>query len=134
MRRISLIMILFFVCGMCTTASDSTSKNAEVYQSREAILYGINTSADQLEVKVLSFGCTKTSHFELDYNHIKLGIANISVIRLKQDQCRSNPFVKTIQFQIDPAIRERVSQLVITNTFRTDTFNKGAYETQYSGI
>lgn len=58
-------------------------------------------SGDQLEIGVVSTGCTRPEDFVVHYEAVE-GLCEASIYRTKRDLCRRRPFTLSVQLPFSP--------------------------------
>lgn len=105
-------------CG-CSSAANKQlhTKDSSASKSQIAVLQSARLNTKSLAFEVLSYGCSKKSHFKLDYSQIEQSKVNITVIRLKPDLCKKKPELKLIELPLRDIFNEK-TVVSVTNPFR----------------
>jgi len=112
-----LIIILCFFASGCSAIGEKGKFNGvkDIKTSLET-LYAFKIEKRIIYIEVKSNGCTKASHFKLDYNEIDTDFIEVSVMRVKKDFCRKKPELINIKMALDTQMLNK-RDLQVTNLF-----------------
>lgn len=117
MKKIWCLSFLL-ACG-CSSATNKQFQNKESSASKSqiAVLHSARLNTKSLTFEVLSYGCSKNSHFKLDYSQVEQNKVSITVIRLRPDLCKKKPELKLMELPLRGILNEK-SIVSVTNPFR----------------
>jgi hypothetical protein len=83
------------------------------------LLYGLKLNDSQIEIDVVSAGCTDASYFLIKLDPLSADTFRLSVIAQKRDLCRMRLHIVTLTIDLPDAGNLAGSRLIIKNKFAT---------------
>ena len=109
-----LIIILCLFTSGCSAIGENRKING-VKNTKTSLetLYAFKVERGVMYIKVKSNGCTKASHFRLDYNELNTDLIEVGVMRLKKDYCRKKPALINVEIVLDAQMLSKKAWQVI---------------------
>lgn len=95
-----IFVFVMAVIGCSLPAADFDEPVLTVRGSEMEPLYGVRVTENNIEIDVTSTGCTKASHFYVEWMPA-VGGYDIGIIRRTPDRCRRAPMIETIRIPLD---------------------------------
>ena len=89
--------------------------NSEISKLHDEKLYKIELGKKTLSFNVISTGCTQAKNFSLSTDLIAPQQYELTVIRLKDDNCRAMPHLKTITIDLPLFLQDKGTLIKLNN-------------------